>query len=237
MLKEGQVGISHGAAKDMDVQVGDTIYWHIYSENDWHEAEIGVIYQSPDTQGITYLRSDYEKAGKAFTPSIIAANKDTGSYENNRYITSILSKKEMKEAFDSSYESVNLMVGVMMLFSVIMIVVVLYNSGNLSYHERVKEFATLKVMGLSSSQIRSLITIENIWVMVIGIIAGAPFGRASLESMMNSNGDNFDYIIQVPLWNYAVSAALVMIVTLLIGFMFSGRIKKLDMVEVLKGVE
>ena len=50
---------------------------------------------------------------------------------------------------------ISILVVMMIVFAIILVVVVLYNSGSLSFNERVKEFATLKVMGLQSSQIRT----------------------------------------------------------------------------------
>ena len=55
--------------------------------------------------------------------------------------------------------------------------------------------------------------------------------------MMNSNGENFDYSLSVPVADYIISAVIVLIVSMLVSFMFSSRIKKLDLVETLKGVE
>lgn len=237
MLEEGEIGLSRRVAEDMNVKVGDIVYWHIYSENDWHEAKIGAIYQSPDIQGITYLRSDYEKTGNAFQPTILATDEDVSAYENNSCVTNILDKEEIKEAFDASYESVNILIVFMAFFSIVMTVVVLYNSGNLSFHERVKEFATLKVLGFQSAKIRSLLTLENVWVTVIGIFLGAPFGKITLEAMMNSNGDNFDYSFDISAGDYLLAGILVLIVAMLISFLFAKRIKRLDMVDVLKGVE
>lgn len=55
--------------------------------------------------------------------------------------------------------------------------------------------------------------------------------------MMNSNGENFDYSLSVPVIDYIISGILVLVVSVLVSFMFSSRIKKLDLVETLKGVE
>lgn len=235
-LEAGKVYISNRVAKDMGVTIGDKIYWHIYSENDWHQGEIGAIYQSPDTQGITYLRDDYEKTGNEFKPSILATGQQISRFDN-KYVTNVLTKAEMREAFEAAYEMVGLLVGIMIFFSTVMVVVVLYNSGNLSFHERVKEFATLKVLGLQSAQIRSLLTIQNLWLSVIGIMVGAPFGQTTLNIMMNSNGEQFDYNIDVTPRCYLISGILVLVISMLVSFFFTKRIKKLDMVEVLKGME
>ena len=237
-LVPGTVGISRKLAADMGIKVGDTIYWHIYSKNEWHEAVVGSIYRSCETQGIAYLREDYEKTGAEYTPTLLMTNasqaQDAASL---KYVTGVNSREDMIAAYEKSMEVVNILVFVMVIFSTIMIVVVLYNSGSLSFNERIKELATLKVMGLQSAQIRHLLTVQNIWLSVIGIIIGTPLGNISLNAMMNSNGENFDYSLSVPVADYIISAVIVLIVSMLVSFMFSSRIKKLDLVETLKGVE
>ena len=145
--------------------------------------------------------------------------------------------QDMLAAYEKSMEVINIMVFAMVIFSTVMIVVVLYNSGSLSFNERMKELATLKVMGLQSAQIRRLLTVQNIWLSIIGIIIGTPLGNMSLNAMMNSNGENFDYSLSVPVIDYIIAAIIVLIISMLVSFMFTKRIKKLDLVETLKGVE
>ncbi len=237
-LVPGTVGLSRKLAKDMGIKVGDTIYWHLYSKNEWHEAVVGSIYRSCETQGIAYLREDYEAAGAEYTQLLLMSDDDKAvDAASLKYVTSVNSRADMIAAFEKSMEVVNILVYVMVIFSAIMIIIVLYNSGSLSFNERVKELATLKVMGLQSAQIRRLLTVQNIWLSIVGIIIGTPLGNISLNAMMNSNGENFDYSLSVPVIDYIISAILVLIVSMLVSFMFSGRIKKLDLVETLKGVE
>lgn len=237
-LVPGTVGISRKLAADMGIKVGDTIYWHIYSKNEWHEAVVGSIYRSCETQGIAYLREDYEKTGAEYIPMLLMTNASKAQAAASlKYVTGVNSREDMIAAYEKSMEVINILVFVMVIFSTIMIVVVLYNSGSLSFNERIKELATLKVMGLQSTQIRHLLTVQNIWLSVIGIIIGTPLGNISLNAMMNSNGENFDYSLSVPVADYIISAVIVLIVSMLVSFMFSSRIKKLDLVETLKGVE
>lgn len=237
-LTPGTVGISRKLAADLDVKEGDTIYWHLYTKNTWYEAKVGTIYRSLESQGIAYLREDYEKTGAEYTPNFLMtydkAAKDKADLD---YVTGVNSKSEMQAAYESSMEIMNMMVGMMAVFSILMIVVVLYNSGVLSFHERVKEFATLKVLGLRSSKIRRILSMQNLWLSIIGIIIGAPLGNVSLNAMINTNGENFDYNLMLAPVDYVIAGIFVMIISMLVSFMFSKRIRKLDMVETLKGVE
>ena len=113
----------------------------------------------------------------------------------------------------------------------------LYNSGNLSFNEREKEFATLKVLGFKSSTIRKLLSTQNLWLSLIGVICGLPLGRVPLQAMMDSNGDAIDWPCYISPSTYIIAAIFVMTVSVLVSFLFSRRIKRIDMVEVLKGME
>lgn len=237
-LTPGTIGISRKLAADLDVKEGDTIYWHLYTKNTWYEAKVGTIYRSLESQGIAYLREDYEKTGAEYTPSFLMTDdKAAKDKADLNYVTGVNSKSEMQAAYESSMEIMNMMVGMMAVFSILMIVVVLYNSGVLSFHERVKEFATLKVLGLRSSKIRRILSMQNLWLSIIGIIIGAPLGNVSLNAMINTNGENFDYNLMLAPVDYVIAGIFVMIISMLVSFMFSKRIRKLDMVETLKGVE
>ena len=205
-LTPGTIGISRKLAAALDVKEGDTIYWHLYTKNTWYEAKVGTIYRSLESQGIAYLREDYEKTGAEYTPSFLMTNdkaaKDKADLD---YVTGVNSKSEMQAAYESSMEIMNMMVGMMAVFSILMIVVVLYNSGVLSFHERVKEFATLKVLGLRSSKIRRILSMQNLWLSIIGIIIGAPLGNVSLNAMINTNGENFDYNLMLAPVDYVIA--------------------------------
>lgn len=236
-LEKGSVGVSRKLCEDLNLQVGDTFYWHIYSENRWYEAVVGYIYHSAEMQGIAYLREDFEKTGADYNPSILYSNEDLSQYQGQSYAVSVHSRKELEDAYVTGMESLSIMIAIMVIFSSILIVVVLYNSGNLSFHERIREFATLKVLGFQSSRIRNILTLQNLWLSLVGIFLGAPFGRWSFNAMMNSNGDNFDYKLNIPFSCYLISGILVLAVSMLVSFLFSKRIKRLDMVDVLKGME
>ena len=236
-IEKGTVAITSKLAKSMDISVGDTIYWHIYTENTWYDTKVGCINRTPNGVGITMLRSDFEKTDNKFEPSILYTEKDPSVLKENDYVSSIHDLSDIQQAFDATMEMVWMMIYVCIACAIILIIVVLYNSGNLSFNERIKELATLKVMGFESKQIRRLLSLQNLWLSMIGIVLGAPFGRMVLQWMFDSNGDSFDYPCSASFKDYFISFIIVLGVSVSVSFMFSKRIKKIDMVEVLKGIE
>lgn len=237
-IPAGTIAISSKLAKSLNVVVGDVVYWHIYTENEWYQATIGLISRNPSTSGITMLRSDFEKTGEAYKPTILYTDENiTGIDQNTALITTVHSNEDILSAFQDSMSVMYVLVAVFVIFAIVLILVVLYNSGNLSFHERIQEFATLKVLGFKSNQIRFLLTIQNLWLSVIGILLGAPFAKLILQYMFDSNGDSYDYEAVISFSDYLVGGVCVLAVSVCVSFFFSKRIKKLDMVEVLKGME
>lgn len=146
---------------------------------------------------------DLNNQVKKLTPGTIGISRKLVAALD--YVTGVNSKSEMQAAYESSMEIMNMMVGMMAVFSILMIVVVLYNSGILSFHERVKEFTTLKVLGLRSSKIRRILSMQNLRLSIIGIIIGAPLGNVSLNAIINTNGENFDYNLMLALVDYVIA--------------------------------
>lgn len=236
-IRKGTVALTMKQAKKLGLSEGDKVYWKTATGSEWNESKIGLISRHPNITGITMLREDYENAGMKFRPVMLVSKNNCEKTADNDCVSAVHSMKDLIAAFDKMMEIMNLLVYFMVVFSVLLIVIVLYNSGNLSFNEREKEFATLKVLGFKSSAIRRLLSTQNLWLSIIGCILGLPLGRVPLQAMMDSNGDAVDWPCYIAPTTYIIAAIFVMTVSVLVSFMFSRRIKKIDMVEVLKGME
>ena len=236
-LEAGSVALTMKQADRLGLKKGDTVYWKRAADDKWNESRIGFISRHPSIMGITMLREDYEAMGFEFRPAMLVSKQSCDGAEDLDFVSAVHSMDDLKAAFDKSMEVMDLLVFFMVFFAALLIIVVLYNSGNLSFNEREKEFATLKVLGFKSSAIRRLISVQNLWLSVIGVIIGIPLGQAPLRAMMDSNGDQVDWPCYISPVTYVIAAAFVMLVSVVVGFMFQKRIRKIDMVEVLKGME
>ena len=217
----GTVALTMKQAKKLGISEGDMVYWKTATDSKWNESRVGLISRHPNITGITMLVS----------------KNDCGAVAGKDCVSAVHSMTDLIDAFDKMMEIMNLLVYFMVVFSVLLIVIVLYNSGNLSFNEREKEFATLKVLGFRSSAIRRLLSTQNLWLSILGVICGLPLGRVPLQAMMDSNGDAIDWPCYISPSTYLISAVFVMTVSVLVSFLFSRRIRKIDMVDVLKGME
>ena len=227
-IPEGKIAITKKTAEKLGVGVGDTIYWHFYKKNTWYKSEIGLINRNPTISGITMYRDYLDAEGIEFTPSQILSNEDIEGIEN---ISKVNTAEEIKKSFETSLSAMSMIVYLLSVFSMIFGIVVLYNSGSISFEERRKEFATLKVLGFETKHIRKLMTIGNVWTTILGILIGLPFGPMLLEWMLSTDGSSLDFNVFIKPIDFIISGGFVLVVSCLVGFMFSRRIRKLDMVE------
>ncbi|MBO4927192.1 MAG: ABC transporter permease [Clostridiales bacterium] len=236
-LEPGTCAITMKLARALDLKEGDTFYWHLYEKNTWYEAKVGLINRHPNFSGVTMLRADYEETGAEYVPTMLYSNATSVDVEGQAGILAVHDDKDLKESFDIMMEMIYAMLIVFVVFAAILPIVVLYNCGNLSFHERIKEFATLKVLGFTTKRIRKLLSLQNLWLSIVGLILGAPFGTVMLQYMFDSNGDSMDYPVSAGFLVYLISALFVMGVSVLVSYMFNKRIRKLDMVDILKGMD
>ena len=131
----------------------------------------------------------------------------------------------------------NMMVAVLIVAATVLGIVVLYNLGVMSYTERYREMATLKVVGFRNRKIGKLLISQNMWVTVIGVIVGIPAGIGTLSFLVTQLASEYEMRISVSVLSIAVSAMLTFAVSLLVSLMVARKNKKIDMVEALKGAE
>ena len=129
-------------------------------------------------------------------------------------------------------------VAVFVLASGALAFVVLYNLNNINIYERIRELATIKVLGFYDMEASMYIYRENIILTVLGVAAGLLLGiplhgmivrSAEIESMM---------FVRTLAWdNYLYAALITTVFAVGINALSHRRIKGISMVESLKSVE
>jgi len=235
-LHDGEIALSRRMAAILNVSEGSEITWHPYGTEKWTTSEVTILNQISTGQGITITRDTLENLGYEFQPGTVLVEKAIDDYRDDN-VLSIFSKEDRITAWDNMMEAMNIMVYILVFAALLLAVVVLYNLGLLSFTEREKELATLKVVGFQTRKIRGLLLIQNIWLSILGSMAGTPLGLWLLKVMLDTSGEDFDFIIHLTPKSFFISAAVTIIVSFLVNLMFTKKIKKLDMVASLKGVE
>ena len=152
----------------------------------------------------------------------------------NEYIESVQTKKDIINSFSSIMEVLDVMVVLLAIASVILGVVVLYNLGILSYMERYRELATLKVLGFKDKKITSLLVTQNMWMTLFGMAIGAPLGVWILKILMDLLASDYDIKLRCDPRMFIYSFILVAITSLVVSYMVARKNKYINMVEALK---
>ena len=126
---------------------------------------------------------------------------------------------------------------VMVVAAVLLGVVVLYNLGVLSFVEKTREVATLKVLGFKSSKIRNILQKQNIWLTAAGIALGIPSGMFLVEALFGTMPESMDYVASYEFLSYVYATAGTFLLSLAVNRMISKKVKTVDMVDALKGQE
>ena len=127
-----------------------------------------------------------------------------------------------------------LMIFLMTVAAVLLGIIVLYNLGVMSYIERYRDMATLKVLGFKDRKIGALLTGQNMWLTAAGIVVGIPLGIAILKYLMDALAGEYELKLYISPLTYAITIALTLGMSLLVSLMISRKNKKIDMVEALK---
>ena len=172
----------------------------------------------------------------AYIGSIYTDTKAEG-IEASSIISGKQEKRMIMDSYDTFMEIMNLMIVILVIAAIVLGIVVLYNLGVMSYVERHRELATLKVLGFRDKAIGKLLVSQNIWLTILGVLIGLPGGYGVLYVLVKALVSEYELSITIGIMTYIVSIALTFGVSLLVGLMVARKNKKIDMVEALKGAE
>ncbi|WP_099468384.1 ABC transporter permease [Konateibacter massiliensis] len=237
-LSRNGIALSYKMAQNLGVEVGDFIKWHMIGDERWVMTRIEQLYRSPSNQGISMNRETFEKLEYAFEPTALLTNQTPqNNLADKDDIQGIQNISQLKEDMDETMEMMNIMVGILIAAAVVLGIVVLYNLGVLTFVEKTREIATLKVLGFSSRKIRGILQAQNVWVTVAGILIGMPIGYQFLAVLCSTLSEAQDMVPVVSALSYAYSMLGTFLVSMLVNALLSGKVKTIDMVDALKGVE
>ena len=234
-ISSNEVSISTKMAQLLGVGVGDTIKWHIVGSDKWISTKVDKIHSDPTSQGIIVSKEKLDDLGLNYTATSVISSH--GVDKNYSGVKTIFSMDSLTDSWDDMMESSMTIIYLLAAFASLLSVIVLYNLGLLSFTEIKREFATLKVLGFKSSQLRKLLLTQNLWFTTIGFVIGVPLGREVLQYLWGTMGDSFYLKANISLKTLIITFLITYVVSILVNLMFSGKIKKLNMVESLKDNE
>ena len=175
---------------------------------------------------------------------LLKLNKESLVNEvSNKFITmdgisGTVNNTSAKQNFDDTIKSLDLVVIVMILCAGSLSFIVLFNLTNVNISERIREIATIKVLGFYDKEVSAYIYRENILLTIIGLIVGLGLGVVFHKFIIVTV--EMDYVMfgrNISLFSFIIASILTMIFALLVNFAMYYKLKNVQMVESLKSVD
>lgn len=218
-------------------KVGDALIFSPYGSEDHYEVEVAGVLRSYTIESIVMTAECADAARIPYTISSAFINAPQSEIASARFISGTQSKTSIMDSYSGFMEIMNIMVLVFVFAAVVLGIVVLYNLGVMSYVERYRELATLKVIGFKDKHIGRILIGQNIWLTVIGTIIGLPAGVGILQLLITMLANEYELKMILGALTYSVSILLTFCVSVVVSLLVARKNKKINMVEALKGAE
>lgn len=145
---------------------------------------------------------------------------------------------ETIDAYRDMMSSVNMIVVVLVVAAAALAFIVLYNLTNINITERMREIATLKVLGFTPREMNAYIFREIFLLAAIGCAVGLVLG-VWMESfvVVTAEVDQIMFGRTIHPASFVIAFVLTMLFTVLVMLAMRGKLHRIDMVESLKSNE
>ncbi len=238
--------VSVGAAEALDISVGDelTVY-----DTDMQKLTVRVsgiydnhvsnyIMVSPDT-----LAHQWGKAPGCQMAYVIAADGvDIGalstSISEQTSVMNVTVSEEVAQMVNTMLDALDMVVVTIVICAGLLAVIVLYNLTNINITERIREIATIKVLGFNSKETSAYVFKENILLSVMGAALGLLGGKFLLDFVIHQVKIDLVWFLPKLLWpSYVYAIVLTLVSAAVVDAVFYFRLEKINMAEALKSVE
>ena len=170
--------------------------------------------------------------GKETVESVVS------NLNNNSDIVNISDNSKIQEILDNFIKGIDIIVAVMVICSVTLALVVLYNLINVNVSERIRELSTIKVLGFYPSEVTIYVFREIFYLSGVGIILGNYHGyKMYLKIILELAGRVMMFSSKVPLVVYLLASGITILITIVVMIVMHKKLKKVNMVEALKAIE
>ncbi len=142
------------------------------------------------------------------------------------------------ENFNNIVNTLNLVIMLFIIAAMGLAMVVLYNLNNINVNERIRELATLKVLGFYNGEVSAYIYRENIFLTAIGIALGLLLGvPLNIVVVGIVDIDTLTFSTKLEPLSFVFSILLTALFAIIVNVLMHFKLKKISMVESLKSVE
>ena len=153
-------------------------------------------------------------------------------------VSAVSQNSSLVKTVKSVVASLNGAMTILIVVSILLAVVILYNLTNINVAERIRELSTIKVLGFYDKEVTMYIYRETISLSLIGIIVGLIGGKYLHQVIMGMIGSDSIMFGTTVGWDiYVIPIAVIVIILLALGWLVNHILKTVDMLEALKSVD
>lgn len=247
-LQENEICLTDKASELLGVKQGDTITLKDSDEKE-RKVKISNIVENYVSHYVYMSKETYENLyGEAYDTNVLfTKNNNLSKEQENKLAAEIMNQSEVAtinristtmNMLDDTMKSLNYVVVILIVSAGLLAFVVLYNLSNVNISERIRELATIKVLGFYDKEVYFYVSRETIILTAIGIVLGLVGGyflNYFIIGTCEINMLRFQKIIK-PM-SYVYGALITIVFTLIVNIVTYFALKKIDMIESLKSVE
>ncbi|MDE7186122.1 MAG: FtsX-like permease family protein, partial [Lachnospiraceae bacterium] len=241
----GEIVICNKLSERYHIRIGDTV--RLYDEDRQElQAKVSGICDNYIYNYVYVNAKTYSQAtGEADYQSIyVRLPGESDVYETGAAlmkadnVTAVSVNRDMLLRVSRMMNSMNYIVFLIIICAGALAFIVLYNLNNINITERIREIATIKVLGFYRKETSSYVFRENTVLTGIGSITGLGLGRLlHLYVMRKVDIDMMSFDVHVEPVSYLLSILLTFVFTWVINRIMSGKLEKINMAESLKSVD
>jgi putative ABC transport system permease protein len=153
-------------------------------------------------------------------------------------INSVNFTTSISENFKKSMKGMDSVIWVLIISAAALAFVVMFNLTSININERIRELATIKVLGFYDKEVAAYIFRENMVLSIIGTLVGLILGLGLHRYVVvTSEIEMIMFVRAIKPISFIYSAVLTIIFSALVNVVMYSRIKKINMVESLKSAE
>lgn len=243
---DGEVVISFKIAENYDIEVGDEIRLQDSDLNGGTATVTGIymnyfshyVVMSPETyQGIFGEAADYNEMFVNLEEGT-DVHQAAAAFMGQDGVTNVSVSEDTKEQVSDMMKSLDYVVVLVVICAALLAFVVIYNLNNINITERIREIATIKVLGFYKEETHSYVFRENLVLTLIGSLVGIALGYYLHDFIMGQiNIDAVAFDVHITLVSYTISVVLTLLFNQLVNMFMSKKLEAIDMAESLKAVE
>ncbi len=223
-------------AEEFGLGVGDTFTVSPFGTSDTYKLKVAGLFRSV-SENVIISDKYASETNLPYTVDSVYTDTEKSDIALSDVIKSVQSKQMIMDSFETFLSIMDTMIYLLIGGALLLGIIVLYNLGTMSYTERYREMATLKVVGFRDKKIGRLLSGQNLALSVVGIIIGIPLGALTLSYMLKTLASEYEMKMSIGAGSYIFTVILTVGMSLLVSLMVARKNKNIDMVEALKGQE